>query len=166
MRTGTKRAIRVFTNLPSWLRGCLVGGSLGSLAFLSFVALFSLTPLHLLVAFLAAWGGSGAETFRALALPAALLGAWTGGLFGMVIGAVAARISKGAAPRQAMAFPGWFTGALIALYLFLPTFADPTSRFAGRPLATRVIVAAILLGLGALIGHGCAALNRRMRRTT
>jgi hypothetical protein len=155
-------AMNFLRRLPQWLRGCLIGAALGGVAFLAFVALFSLTPLYLLVAVFAAWGASGPQTFRALAAPATLCGAWAGGLLGMVAGALAAR-SRSPRPTDALAFPAWLTGGFVSLYMFLPTFVDPTERFASEPLATRAIVVIILVGLGALVGSASTALKRRLR---
>lgn len=151
-----------FGRLPHWLQGCLLGNAVGSLLFAGFVALFSLTPLSLVVSVFAAWGATGAEIFRALALPAALLGAWVGGLFGMLIGALAGRM----APRreQAWSFPGSLTGALVTAYVFLPNFVDPTTRIASRPAGTRVLTFAILTAFGALIGYAASWARRRFRK--
>jgi hypothetical protein len=81
MRPVTESVLKIFSRLPPWLRGCLIGGALGGVAFLTFVAFFALTPLHLLVAAFAAWGASGPQIFSALALPATLLGQWRGAVY-------------------------------------------------------------------------------------
>jgi hypothetical protein len=61
-------------------------------------------------------------------------------------------------------FPGWLTGALVTLYLFLPTLVHPTAHFASERSVTRMIVVGILLGFGALLGFALAALKQRLRR--
>ena len=157
-------AMNVFSRLPYWLRGCLAGNALGSLLFFAFVAMFSLTPLHLLVAAFAAWSSSGGEIFSALALPAALLGAWVGGLFGMPIGALAGKAVSRA--RQPWSFPGWLTGAIVTAYVFLPNFVDPTTKIASEPAATRVLTFVILTVLGALIGYAFGGIRRLVRKRT
>lgn len=156
--------MRIFGRLPYWLRGCLVGNAVGSLLFVGFVALFSLTPLFLAVAVFAAWGASGPEIFSALGLHAAVLGAWVGGLFGMPIGALAGRVAS--RQEQAWSLPGWLTGALVTAYIVLPNFVDPTARIASRPAGTRVITFAILTAFGAFIGYASSWVRRRFRKRT
>jgi hypothetical protein len=158
------RAMNVFNRLPHWLRGCLAGNALGSLLFVIFVALFSLTPLYLLVTVFAAWGSSGGEIFRALALPAALGGAWVGGLVGMTIGALVGRADSRAGQRWS--FPGWLTGAVVTAYVCLPNFLDPSTKIASKPVATRVLTFVILTALGSLVGHVSGAIRRLVRRRT
>jgi hypothetical protein len=148
-----------FRRLPFWLLGCLAGGLIGSLFFVGFVALFSLTPLYLAAAPFLASGASGVELFRALALPATLLGAWVGGLFGMPIGAIIGRGRRASKPAR-WSIPGWLTGAIVTAYVFLPNFLDPTTQIASQPVATRVVSFAILASLGALIGLACTAIRR------
>ena len=153
--------MKVFSRLPYWLRGCLVGNVVGSLLFFSFVAMFFLTPLHVLVAAFAG-SSSGREIFSALAPPAALLGAWVGGLFGMPIGAL---VGRGASRLgQVWSLSGWQTGAIVTAYVFLPTFLDPTATIASEPAATRVLTFLILTGLGALIGFACSGIRRLVRK--
>ena len=154
--------MKVFTRLPYWLRGCLAGNALGSLLFFAFVALFSLTPLHLLVAAFAATGSSGSEIFSALALPAALLGAWVGGLFGIPIGALAGKADPRAG--QSWSLPGWLTGAIVTAYVVLPNFVDPSTKIASEPAAARVLTFVILAALGALIGFAAGGIRRLVRR--
>jgi hypothetical protein len=156
--------MNVFSRLPHWLRGCLAGNALGSLLFFTFVALFSLTPLHLLVAVFAASGSSGGEMFGALALPAALLGAWVGGLFGMPIGALAGKAASTAG--QPWSLPAWLTGAIVTAYVILPNFVDPTTKIASEPAAMRVLTFVILMALGALIGFVAGGIRRLVRKRT
>ena len=156
--------MKIFGRLPYWLRGCLVGNAVGSVLFVGFVALFSLTPLFLAVAVFAAWGSSGVEIFSALWLRAAVLGAWVGGLFGMPIGALAGRVAS--RQEQAWSLPGWLTGALVTAYIILPNFLDPTARIARRPVGLRVLTFAILMGFGAVIGYASSWVRRRFRKQT
>ena len=156
--------MKILGRLPYWLRGCLVGNAVGSLAFVGFVALFSLTPLYLAVAVFATWGSSGVEIFSALWLRAAVLGAWVGGLFGMPIGALAGRMVS--RQEQAWSLPGSLTGALVTAYIILPNFIDPTARIASRPVGTRVLTFAIMTGFGAVIGSASSWVRRRFRRRT
>ena len=153
-----------WVRLPHWVRGCLLGNAAGSFLFFLFVALFSLPPLSLLVSAFGAWGASGAEIFGALALRAAVLGAWVGGLFGMAIGALGSR--RASRHEQARSLPAFLTGALVTAYLFLPNFVDPTTRMASRPAGTRVLTLAILMALGGLIGYASSWARRRFRTRT
>ena len=155
--------MNVFGRLPYWVRGCLVGGLLGSVAFISFVALFTLTPLYFAVVVFTASGVTGAEMFGALALSSVLLGAWVGGLFGMPIGAVAGRVAR-SRREIVLAVPGWLTGAVVTAYVCLPNFLDPTTTMASEPVGTRVIVFAVMAALGALIGLIVSRISRLFRR--
>ena len=151
--------ITAFRRLPSWLQGCVVGCAIGSVLFFGFVALFSLTPLHLLVAAFAAWGSSGAEIFSALALPAAVLGAWVGGFFGMPIGAFVGKVAS--RQRERLQIPGAVTGAFVTGYVFLPNFLDSSTQFASRPATTRALTFVILISIGAFIGFVVSWVRRR-----
>jgi hypothetical protein len=153
----------IINRLPYWLRGCLAGNLAGSVLFVVFIALFTLTPLSLAVAVFATWGASGAEVFRAYAIPAALLGAWVGGLFGIPIGTLAGRVLAGRNGEQLWSIPGWLTGAIVTAYIILPNFLDPTTRMAGEPVATRLLVFAIMAGFGAVIGFVSSRVRRRLR---
>jgi len=150
--------MKIVIRLPRWLQGCLVGNVIGSLVFVAFLALYSLTPLYLLFAVFAASGTSGVRIFGALAFPAALIGAWVGGLFGMLVGALAGRTSSN--PLRPWAIPSWLTGAIVTIYLFLPNFLNPTARFASEPAVKRVLVFVILTALGALVGYVCGSIRR------
>jgi hypothetical protein len=152
--------VKFFHGLPSWVQGCLVGNLIGGFAFVAFLTLFTLTPLHLLFAAFAAWGSSGGGLFVALAFPAALLGAWVGGAFGIPIGALVGRTRT----RPQHAVPGWLTGAIVTAYNFLPTFIAPNVRSASKPVAIRVLAFMIIVGLGALIGLGLGWIRRKARR--
>jgi len=157
------RTMNLFGRLPYWVRGCLVGSLLGSVAFVSFVALFTLTPLHYAVVVFTASGVTGVEMFGALALSSALLGAWVGGLFGMPIGAVAGRVAR-SRREIVLAVPGWLTGAVVTAYACLPTFLDPTTTIASEPVGKRAFVFAIMAALGALIGFIVSSISRLFRR--
>lgn len=147
---------------PYWIRGCLGGGVVGAVLFVAFVALFTLTPLHLVAAAFTASVASGSETFLELALPTALLGGWVGGLFGMPVGALVGRVSARSEPVWSV--PGWLTGAIVTAYVILPTFVDPTTTMASEPLPMRVLVYAIMVGLGALVGYIVSGIRRLIRR--
>jgi hypothetical protein len=147
---------------PYWIRGCLAGAVIGAVLFVGFVALFTLTPLHFVVVAFTASVAIGAETFREIALPTALLGAWVGGLFGMPVGALVGRASARSEPVWSV--PGWLTGGIVTAYVILPTFVDPTTTMASDPLPTRVLVYAIMIGLGALVGYILGGIRRLIRR--
>ena len=152
-----------FGRLPYWVRGCLVGGLVGSVAFITFVALFTLTPLYFAVAAFTASGVTGAEMFGALALSSVLLGAWVGGLVGMPVGAIAGRVAR--SQRELVwAVPGWLTGAVVTAYVCLPTFLDKTTTMASEPVGTRVLVFAVMAAVGALIGLIVSGMGRLFRR--
>jgi hypothetical protein len=154
--------MKFFARLPYWIRGCVFGNLLGSVLFLAFVALFTLTPLYLIVAVFTASGAAGADMFAGLALTAALVGAWAGGLFGMPIGALVGRASK----RRDIVWstPGWLTGALVTAYMGLPTFLDPTTSTANEPAVMQVVVFAIMAALGALVGYIVSCIGRLFRQ--
>jgi hypothetical protein len=135
-----------------------VGGAL----FTALFALFTLTPLHLLFAAFAAWGTSGFELFRSLALSAALLGAWVGGFCGIPMGALAGRWAR--RPQGALRAPGWMIGAIVTAYLSLPTFIYPSAKFAQEPFVKRVLTFVIMTALGALIGYAFSWIRRLVRR--
>jgi hypothetical protein len=129
--------------------------------FLAFVALFTLTPLYLVVAAFTASGAAGADLFAGLVRPAALVGAWAGGLFGMPVGALVGR----AATRRHIVWstPGWLTGALVTAYVGLPNFLDPTTSTANEPAVTQAVVFAIMAALGALVGYIVSCIGRLFR---
>ena len=155
-------AMGVFGRLPFWIRGCIAGSVIGSLMFVTFVALLTLTPLYFAVAAFTASGVAGTEMFGALALSSALLGGWVGGLFGMPIGAIAGRAYS---QKPVWSVPGWAIGAIVTAYIIVPTFVDPTATIASDPLVTRVLVYAIMVGLGALVGLIVSGIRRVFRRS-
>jgi hypothetical protein len=51
----------------------------------------------------------------------------------------------------------------VTAYILLPNFLDPTARLAREPVATRVLVFAIMTGFGAVIGFVASWIRRRFR---